>query len=454
MMLEGSIYRVIPIIAVPMIISMLIDNIYNMTDTFFVSQLGRTAVAAVGVNDSLLNYMRALSMGFGAGAASVLSRLLGARKDQQASQVATTTLYTAIGLLTLAAAVAYVFVGPMVTLLGATETVKPYSVDYARFILLSAPFTAGEVVCSFLLRSEGAAKLSMIGTCSGCIINVALDPLLITGCSLGVAGAAIATTIAKVVSFAILITPFIRKKTMLVIGRRYFCPRWSTYSEVIKMGLPTFLRSALMTSSWVVMNNIAGDFSDAALAAVSISKKTMGFVASAVMGFGQGYQPLAGFCWGAGKYDRVRESFRICTIIGWIGSVVLGVGMGLLSRQLVLLFTTPDETEIVRLGTIMIVSQCAVLIPHTWGVIINGLCQAIGHPIYSMLVGLSRNFICLIPSILVLSHFFGVDGLALSNAAGDALSLLICIPIVIALLRECKAFAAGTAAAADQTAQP
>ena len=417
------------------------------------SQLGTTAVAAVGVNDSLLNYMRALAMGFGAGSASVLSRLLGGRKDTEANQVATTTLFTAIGVLTLIAAAAYVFVDPLVTLLGATDSVKHYSMDYARFILFSAPFTAGEVVTSYLLRSEGATKLSMIGTCSGCVINVALDPLLINVAGLEVAGAAIATTIAKVVSFCILITPFVRRKTMLAISRKYFSPRWSTYSEVIKMGLPTFLRSALMTSSWVVMNNIAGSFSDAALAAVSISKKTTGFVASAVMGFGQGYQPLAGFCWGAGKYDRVRESFRACTIIGWTGSVVLGIVMGLLAKRMVLIFTTPEETEVVRLGTIMIVSQCITLIPHTWGVVINGLCQAIGHPIYSLLVGLSRNFICLIPSILVLSWLFGVNGLAVSNACGDALSLLIAVPIVVALLKECRAYAQKAAEATETTEQ-
>lgn len=438
MMLNAPILKVIPVIAIPMIISMLIDSVYNMTDTYFVSQLGTAATAAVGVNDSLMQYIRAFAMGFGVGACSYLSRLLGAKKDDEANRVASTTLFTAVGIMTVLMIIAYAFMSPLVTLLGATPTVKPHSMDYAKYILISAPFTAGEVVLAQLLRSEGNTKYSMIGMVTGCVINVVLDPILISVVGWGVAGAAIATSISKIISFCILLMPFLKRKSIIELGWKYFTPKWQLYVEVLKMGVPTFLRSALMTSSFVLINNVAGGFSDAALAAVSISKKSTGFVASAIMGFGQGFQPLAGFCWGAKKYKRVRDAFWICTFIGWGAAVVLGITMGAFSKQLVQIFTTPDQTELIRIGALMIFSQCCALIPHVWGVVVNGLCQAMGKPLYSTLVGLARNFICLIPSVLIMPKLFGINGLAVSQATSDALSLVIVIPIVISLLKEIR----------------
>ena len=435
MMLEGSLLKVICITAIPMMISMLIDSIYNMTDTFFVSQLGITATAAVGINDSLLLYIRAISMGVGAGAASLLSRLLGQGNEKEANRVASTSLYSCIGLMCVLGITAYAFLEPIVVWIGATETVLPHSMSYARIILISVPFTAFEVVASQILRSEGSARLSMIGTVSGCVVNVILDPVFITWLGMGVGGAALATTISKGISCIILLYPFLRKKTVISINPRNFKPGLKLYRDVVVMGFPSFLRSALMTTSFVVINNVAGSFGDAALAATTISKKTTQLVSSAIMGFGMGYQPLAGFCWGAKKYKRLKDSFWTCTFMGWAACLVLGAVLFVFAKQLMLLFTVPSETEVIRLGVIMIRTQCAVLIPHVWGVIINGLCLGLGKPLSSMLVGLSRSFICLTPSVVILSRLFGANGLAWSQAVADLLSMVICVPIVIIFMK-------------------
>lgn len=439
-MLEASPYRAIPLIAAPLILSMLIDSVYNMTDAYFVSSLGQTVVAAVGVNDSLLAYMRAIAMCFATGSASVLSRLLGAKNNKEADTVASSSLFTAIGILTICSAIAYIFIGPLISLLGATEAVKPFSVTYGKIILLSAPFVAGEVMANFLLRAEGNTRMSMIGTSSGCILNLILDPIFILpwGLNMGIAGAALATSISRVVSFSILISPFVFKKTMLHLSIRLFRPKWQVYKEVIKMGIPSTIRDALMTGSWVVMNHVAGNFGDYALAAITVSKKTINLVASACMGFGNGYQPLAGFCWGAKKYKRVRETFKACTIIGWGAAVVLGIVLTIFSGNLAGIFVKDGDTEVIRIASLLIVSQSITLIPHIWGVIINGLCQAVGHPVYSTLIGLSRNFICLIPILLIAPKIWGIEGLALSQAAANILSLAICIPIVVSCLKECR----------------
>ena len=440
LILEESPYKAIPIIAAPLVLSMIVESVYNMADAYFVSSLGPSIVAAVGINDALMAYMKAIAMCFATGAASVLSRLLGAGEQKKADMTAASVLYMAIAIMSICCAACLFFPAQLATLLGATETIRPYSVQYARIILLSAPFVAAETVAGFLLRSEGNTKMAMAGTLSGCIVNFILDPIFILpwGLDLGIAGAAAATAIGRVISSTVLLIPFIRRKTMLNISIRNFSLKWKVYKDVIKMGMPGTIRDALMTGSWVVMNHVAGGFGDAALAAITVSKKTINLVASAIMGFGHGFQPIAGFCWGAKKFRRVRESFKAATLIGWAAAVILGVLMAIFSRNLALLFADESETEVVRLAVIIITSQSLTLIPHIWGVVINGMCQAVGHPVYSTLVGLSRNFICLIPAVVIMSRLFGADGMALSQAAANILSMAICIPIVVRLMNECK----------------
>ena len=440
MMLYEPVGKVVTIIAVPMIVSMLVDSFYNIADTYFVSQLGKAATAAVGVNDSMAHFIRACAMGFGIGASSYMSRLLGAKRDEDACRVGNTTLFTSMIVLSALAVLAFVFVDPLVSLLGATASAKPYAMSYARFILLSVPFTAGEVCLSHMLRSEGSTRYSMIGMVSGCVVNVALDPLFIHTFGLEVAGAAIATSISKVVSFLVLLWPFLRKKTMLEIRFAYFTPKWSIYREVARMGVPTFLRASLMSISSVVINNFAGSFGDSALAAVSVANKCTRLVGSAIMGFGQGFQPVAGYCYGAKRFHRVSRSFWVCTMIGAAMAVVIGGAMCVFAPQLVKVFAASDE-EIIRLGTLMIRTQCITMFAHVWVMIINGLFQALGRALPAAILGLSRQAICLIPAVIVLSLVFGVNGLAVSQAAADLLSMAIAIPMVTKISRELRRLA-------------
>ena len=441
MMLEDPVIKVIPLIAFPMIISMLIDSLYNIADTYFVSQLGRAATAAVGVNDSMTHFIRSVAMGFGMGASSIMSRLLGAKKDEEACRVGTTAMFTSIVVLTVLASIAYLFLDPLVSLLGATETAKPYSMDYARFILLSAPFTAGEVALSQMLRSEGSTKFSMFGMVSGCVVNVALDPLFIHTFGMEVAGAALATTISKVISFLVLLWPFLTKKTVMEIKFRYFTPKWRIYKEIIRMGLPTFLRASMMTVSSVITNNIAGSFSDSALAAVSVANKCTRLVGSAIMGFGQGFQPVAGYCWGARYYRRLRHCFWVTTAIGAAMAVVIGAAMAIGAKALVKVFAA-DDADIIAIGTLMIRTQCYTMFFHIWGMIINGLFQALGRAVPAAVLGLSRQVICLITCVIILSKLFGITGLAISQAAADVIGMFIAVPMVINISKELNALIA------------
>ncbi|MBR6424406.1 MAG: MATE family efflux transporter [Oscillospiraceae bacterium] len=436
MMLEDPISRVIPIVAIPTVISMLIDSFYNLADTFFVSQLGTFATAAVGVNDSLMLLLRAVAMGFGTGAASYISRLLGAKRDDDASRVGVTALLTSMGAGVLMCIIGYLFMEPLVMLLGSTENSKAFTMDYARLILLAAPFTAGEVVLTQLLRSEGSTRFAMFGMVSGCVLNIGLDPLFINVLGWGVAGAARATAISKVVSFCVLLVPFLRKKTVLELRLKLFTPKWSIYKEIAKMGVPTFLRTGLMSVASIVTNSLAGGYSDAALAAISVGNKCMRFVGSLIIGFSQGFQPVAGYCWGAKKYRRVLGSFRFTVLMGVIISVVLGGLMALFARQLVGVFSSAKDPEVIRLGTLMIRSQCLMLIIHMLVLLAGGLFQALGRAVNATILNLSRQVIAFIPSIIVMNLLFGVNGLAVAQAVSDVVSGLIAAPLTIKLLRE------------------
>lgn len=437
-MLEGPILKVVLSVATPMIVAMLIDSIYNMTDTYFVSQLGTAATAAVGINDSLLHIIRSVSFTFGMGAASYISRLLGAKRNEEASRVGTTAFLTAITTLSIVALVAYIFMGPLVTLMGATESAKHYSIDYAKWILLSAPFTAGSTVLSQMLRAEGSTKMSMIGMLSGCLLNMALDPLFINVLGFEVAGAAIATSISKVVSFTVMLTPFLRKRTILEIKIKFFTPKKEIYFEIARMGIPTFLRSSMMSVSTIVMNNVAGGFGDYALAAVSVANKCTRLIGSAIMGLGQGFQPIAGYCWGAKRYKRVRHAFWTCCAIGSAAAAVLGIGLAFSAKSLVSVFTVSNDAEIIKIGSYMIITQCITMVPHVLGMIANGLYSALGRFVGATVLGLSRQVIFLIPCVIILSSVFGIYGLASSQAISDVLTFLLAALMVSKLFKYIK----------------
>lgn len=449
MMLEDPMYKVIPTIALPMIISQLVSSFYNMADTYFVSQLGTAATAAVGINDSLLHFLDSVAIGFGAGCSSYISRLLGAKKDEQASRVAITTLVYAM-LCGLAMAIAgYIFMDPLVDLLGATRTSKPYSIDYATYILAAAPITTAVMVLGQILRSEGSTKFSMWGTVSGCIINVVLDPIFINNFGMEVAGAALATAISKFISFLILLMPFLRKRSLISLNLKLFTPKWELMQEVLRMGIPTFLRSSMMSISSTITNNIAGGYGDYALAAMSVGNKSMRLLASAIMGFSQGFQPVAGYCWGAKAYKRTMQALKFTVIAGGAAAAVVGVILSIAAYPLIGMFVTDGNTDTLEMGVTVLRSQCAVLPLHMWVMLASGFFQALGKAFNSAILGLSRSLICLIPCVYILSWLFGVDGLAYSRAAADVASFIIAAPMFFVFLRKVNKTAEHEMANAD-----
>ena len=429
MMLEEPVSRVIPKMAVPTIVAFLINSIYSLADTYFVSSLGTNATAAVSVNASLDQLIMMAGSMLAVGANSYIARLLGEGKEKKASQVLSTAFFLAMGLGTLLMIFGTAFMTPMVRLLGATPTCERYSIDYATYVLYAAPFMAANFVMNQCLRSEGSATLSMVGMGFGGILNCVLDPIFIFGLNMGVAGASLATAISKWVSFAILIFPYLTRRSLLHLSIRNFHCSAEILKEIVSVGSSSMFRSGLAVVSAILLNSIAGSISDSVLAAVGVCNKVMMFPFSIILGFSQGFQPVAGFNWGAKQYDRVSQSYHFAAKVALIGSVVMPLALAVFSDRLIVLFSGTDG-QMRRIGVICMVSQCLALPVHGWVAIVNMLCAGLGNAKGALALATARQGTCFLPIVYPMAWLMGAYGVATIQAVADVLSLILAVPII------------------------
>lgn len=437
LMINTPISRLIPRLAVPTIISMLITSIYNMADTFFVSQLSTSASGAVGVNFSLMAMIQAIGFTLGMGSGNFMSRMLGAREQEKAQRACSTAVYTAFALGLLLAITGIANIDSLVRMLGATETIAPYAKDYGRYILIAAPYMTVSFVFNNHLRSQGNAALSMIGITTGGILNVILDPVLIFGLKMGISGAAIATIFSQFVSFTILLVLVIRSGNVLKPHPRYFTFQGWVYKEILSAGMPTLGRQGLASVASVLLNVASSGFGDAAVAAMSIVTRIMMFINSALIGFGQGFQPVCGFNFGAGRYDRVLEAYFFCRRVALVFLLVMGVIMFAISTPIMRLFRKEDA-EVIRIGALALKMQCCLLPFQSYTIIGNMLTQSIGYSFRATLTAIGKQGLFFIPAILILPGIYGVLGLQLAQPVADLLTFVLTQVIVVMVVQELK----------------
>ena len=437
MMLNEPIHRIIPKMAIPTIVAFLINSIYSLADTYFVSSLGTNATAAVSVNASLDQLIMMCGSMLALGANSYIARLMGQGNDKKASQVLSTSFFTAFAVGAVLMIVGSIFMTPMVRLLGATPTCEQYSIDYATYVLLAAPFMASNFVMNQCLRSEGSATLSMIGMGFGGILNCVLDPIFIFGLNMGVAGASLATAISKMVSFAILIFPYVSRRSMLHLSIRNFRPSKDIVTEVVSVGSSSMFRSGLAVVAGIMLNDIAGNISDSVLAGIGVSTKIMMFPFSIILGFGSGFQPVAGFNWGAKRYDRVQKSYSFSSWVALIGSVIMAVILAVFSDQLIILFAGED-VQMRQIGSLCIRLQCLALPIHGWVAVVNMLCTGLGNAKGAFLLATARQGSCFIPILYPLAYLFGAYGVASVQAVADLLTLVLAIPLAISMTKKIR----------------
>lgn len=452
-MLLEPLPKVITQMAVPSIISFLITSIYNLADTYFVSSLGTNATAAVSVNSSLDQIIMMAGSMLAVGAASYIARLLGAQEDEKANRVISTAFFLAMGFGAVVMILGISFMKPMVRVLGATDTCEQYAIDYATYVLLVAPFMAGNFVMNQCLRSEGSAMRSMFGMGFGGILNCFLDPIFIFALDLGVAGASMATAISKLVSFCILVYPYATRKSLLHLSIRRFRPSWDILKEIVSVGSSSLFRNGLAVVSAIVLNNIAGGISDSVLAGVGVTNRIMMFPFGIILGFGTGFQPVAGFNWGAKRYDRVEESYRFASKVSLWGSAAMAVLLAVFARPLITLFATADA-DMQSIGALCIRLQCLALPIHSWVAMVNSLCAGLGKAKGAVLLATARQGSCFLPIVFPLAYFFGANGVASVQAVADILSLLLALPLIRSIRREIRqAMEFQSAQAARQTAK-
>lgn len=434
MMMNTPIPRLIPKLAVPTIISMLVTAVYNMADTFFVSQIGTSASGAVGIIASLMFMIQAIGFTFGMGSGNYISRSLGDQNGAEAEKAAATAFFSVFFIGALMIVVGVPLMEPLVYILGATPTIAPYAMEYMRYILFAAPFMLCSYVMNNILRSQGIALYAMFGITAGGILNMVLDPIFIFKLHMGIAGAAVATMVSQMVSFVILLGQCNLRAGSIKIQISKFSPTPRMYGLIFHAGLPSLCRQGLMSISAVVLNYAAGPYGDTAIAAMSIVSRFMMFINSGLIGFGQGFQPVCGFNFGARRYDRVLESFWFCVKV----SVVLLTALGALSfglaRPIIAAFRKED-LEVIEIGARALRLQLLTMPIQAWIIMCNMLTQSIGYGFRASLVAMGRQGIFLIPALL-LPRGFGLLGVQMAQPIADVCTCILGTVIVVGVLRE------------------
>lgn len=429
MLLERNIRTLIPQMALPPIVAQLITKVYNLVDTYFVSTLGTCATAAVGVNGSLEHTITLIGSLIGSGACSYIARLLGEKREQDADRVLSTSFFTGMGMGIIFAIFGSIFIEPLIKLLNSNADSQQYAVQYATYVLLAAPFMIGSFILNMCLRSEGSATYAMVGIAAGGILNCFLDPLFIYTLGLGVSGASIATAISKCVSFCILIWPYLRKRSAVKIAIRKFKLITNDVKEVLGIGSTLFFRSVCNVIASILINRIAGGFSTAALAAVSVADRIMEFPFAIILGFSQGCQPVVGYNWGAKQIKRLRESLRFSTIVSIAGSLIMAVILFVFAQPLLNLFNKEADAEVLRLGLLCMRLQCLSLTFHGYDTVINTFYSATGNAKIALLMSFARQGYCFLPVVLIVPMLFGAEGVTACQAIADCLTLIVALPL-------------------------
>jgi len=421
-------------LAVPAIAIMLISALYNLADTFFVSSLGESATAAVGVSFSLMAVIQAIGFFFGHGSGNYISRMLGAQKEGIASNIAATGFFTAFGLSVLLSVSGLIFLEPLVLLLGATATNLAYAMSYVRWILIGMPFMVSSLSLNNLLRFQGSAVYGMFGMVSGAVINIGLDPLLIFVFHMEVGGAALATIISQTIGFLILLAGCQTGGNVHIRLSSYrFDPKM--YLEILKGGAPSLFRQGLMAVATIFINRAAGAWGDTVIASISIVNRVTMFASSAMIGFGQGFQPVCGFNYGAGKYSRVRKAFWFSTAVMTSILTVLGIVFLIFSPYIIGLFAKGQD-GVIDIGKVSLRLQSLSYPLLGWTIMCNMMTQTMGKAISASFMAMARQGLFLIPLALLLPGMLGILGIQLCLPLADLLGFLVSIPITVRVLRE------------------
>ena len=433
---ETPVPQLITALSVPTIISMLVTGIYNTADTFFVGRISTQATAAVGLVFSVMAIIQAFGFFCGQGSGTFLSRMMGARDLKKANEMSATGFAVALIIGVVIAVLGNIFAVPLSMALGSTETTLHDTLVYMRIILIGAPFMTCQFVINNQLRYQGSAFYSMLGLLAGAILNIALDPILMFGFGMGVAGAAVATVSGQAISFLVLLSGSRKAGN---VSPRLANVRLNGYylKELINGGMPSLLRQGMAAAATMMLNHAAGTYGgDAAIAGMSVVTRVMMLLSSALIGFGQGFQPVASFNYGAGLKRRVREGFLFCVRYGTLFLSVGAIICLIFARPIITFFR--DDPEVVAVGMVALRAQAIALPLLTFSIFTNMLLQSIGEGVKASITSAARSGIFFIPLILILPRMFGLFGVEITQAVSDVAAVILSIPFALQELKNLR----------------
>lgn len=426
--------KLIPSLAIPTVISMMVTMIYNLVDAFFVGKLGTSASAAIGIVLGVQSIIQAFGFMLGHGAGSLISIQLGRGNRKAADRLLSTSFFTAAGFSIVLSAVCFCFLHTLMRLMGSTETILPYSSNYAAYILISGPALMCSCVLNNVMRYEGKAVFAMVGLVAGGVLNMIGDPILMFGLGLGIDGAGLSTAISQYISFGILLYMFLSGRTITRISIRSYTRDIHELLAILKVGFPSLIRQMLNSLSTMTLNNCAMPYGDAAIAAMSIVGRISMFIGSAMIGLGQGFQPVSAFNFGAKKYGRLREAFSFTVKTGTIILGTLGILGMIMPEAVVHLFR--DDPEVVIIGATALRFQCIAVFMQAFSVSANMMFQSIGRSREASFLATLRSGLFYIPLLIILPRFAGLLGIQSAQLWSDLLTTLVCVVFVTRFFKE------------------
>ena len=435
-MTTAPIPKLVTSLAVPTIISMLITAFYNIADTYFVGKINTQATAAVGIAFSVMAIIQALGFFFGHGSGNYISRKLGAKDTRSAEKMASTGFFCSLIVGVFIMLLGLLFITPLSKALGSTPTILPYTEKYLGIVLLGAPFMAASLVLNNQMRFQGNAVYAMIGITVGAVINIGLDPLLMFTFGLGISGAAIATVTSQICSFLVLWVMEHRGNNIRISWAN-FTPTPDMLKEIVQGGTPSLFRQGLSSLATICLNHSAGMYGDAAIAGMSIVTRICAFINSFVIGFGQGFQPVCGFNYGAGIYERVKSGFWFCVRVGSLFLLVCSAIGFIFAPEIIETFRKGDPA-VTAIGTNALRWQLVSLPLCAWIVLCNMMLQTIRKPVPATILAASRQGMFFIPLVWILPLFLGLTGVEITPAIADVCSALLAIPLTRKVLLEMK----------------
>ena len=427
-----SIPKALLAMGIPTMIGMLVNAFYNLVDAYFVGGLGESQMGAISVVYPLGQVVVGLGLLFGNGAASYISRLLGRGDKENANKVASTALYSSISVGAVIIIISMMFLHPILKLLGATDSILPFAATYASIYIVSCIFNVFNVTMNNIVTSEGAAETTMCALLTGAVLNIALDPLFIYVFDLGVAGAAIATAISQVVSTCVYLTYIFRKKSVFHFRVKDCTYTKETISEIFKIGIPTLVFQILTSVSISLINNAAGNYGDSAIAGMGVVTRLISMGSLSVFGFIKGFQPIAGYSYGAKKFDRLREAIKTSILWSTVFCVIFGVILALFPAVIVSQFTKGDA-EMIRIGAASLRANGISIMLFGFYTVYSSLFLALGKGREGFILGACRQGICFIPVILLLPIVWGLNGILYAQPIADVLSAVITVFMAIPL---------------------